>query len=485
MDDYYAPIVVRSLDKGMRWSFNKPLVLLWLFFTIATGYSLQNLPGLLGDEGDEGQKVYNILHGHPLTITGERSYIGPLIDYARIPFVFVFGYTTLALRALVFVCSQTTFWLLVYILKRFLGEAMYIPLVLVLFSPVFLLETRIGWAISLNVFFLTLLVATIISSLRYRALLAGLVGGVALSNHLVFLPTLVAVVCIAGISQLRQPKRLLTWWPAVVGFAAGFGTQFAVLLLNTDDQGSSTAIAQTFMQRWQDLPSLLPLLFSSSSFIARYTGVELAPLTISIMSWGSAVLVGIGLLFSKHKKIAWLVLLGLLIHLAVLLRIVDRYALRYFVVFALTWWFLVGLGIEVGVAFIRQRWPQLATWLPVALAVILLVFTTITVVIPFNATGGSTNNFSLGNRTDSASALVDVRGLLDCVHNIGPLWSENVHVYNRLLFFSRQYPDIQVLDEDHKNQAAYLVDYRIPTKPNQSGLGDICPELTHFRIVKR
>jgi hypothetical protein len=460
------------------------LAILFGLFVIATTAYISRVPGFLGDEGSEGENVYQILHVKALTVEGERSYIGPFIDYVRVPFFLLLGYTPLALRVVVLLASWAIFWLLAIVLAREFGEEeSLLPLTALLFSPIYLVYQRLGWAITLNVFFAVLLVFALRSTWKHKALLAGLIAGLGLHNHIIFLGTLADIAAVALAGALRRPKALLAWWPSVIGFAAGFSTQAAVLLLRTDDQGDVGAVAKVVSERWHDLPSLLPLVISGSSYIATYTGTELPPVHIFWFTAVLAVLAAIGLLFSKHKKVAWAVAAALAIHLCILVYMIDRFSLRYFVVFVLGIWFLAGIGLEAIVSYARRLWPAAGAWASVATALGLILFATVTTLIPFLRTGGSTNEFSLGNRTDNASAFLDVQSLLPCVRGLGPLFSENVHVYNRLLYFSHQYPDIQVVDEDHKKSAAFLVNYRIPDKKNQAAPGDVCPDLAHWRIT--
>ena len=87
-------------------------VLFILFVAVNLAY-LGSVPGLMGDEGSEGENSYQIQQAGRLVLIGERSYIGPLIDYLRIPFVLIFGYDALALRVVMFIFSVILFWLAV------------------------------------------------------------------------------------------------------------------------------------------------------------------------------------------------------------------------------------------------------------------------------------------------------------------------------------------------------------------------------------
>jgi hypothetical protein len=93
-------------------------------------------------------------------------------------------------------------------------------------------------------------------------------------------------------------------------------------------------------------------------------------------------------------------------------------------------------------------------------------------------------DFSIGNRVDSASAVVDERPLILCLRGVGPVSSENVHIYNRLLYVSHEYVDLEVLSEAEATTAQYLVHYRRVGSPDVAVSDELCPALAHF-IVER
>jgi 4-amino-4-deoxy-L-arabinose transferase-like glycosyltransferase len=118
------------------------------------GAYLHRVPGLLGDEASEGENVYLLFDAKQFLITGERSYIGPFLDYLRIPFVLLLGYSALSLRLLVLLFSGATFWLAIVVFRRLWGRDVgLIAAVAMLFSPVYLTYGRLGWAITLFPFF--------------------------------------------------------------------------------------------------------------------------------------------------------------------------------------------------------------------------------------------------------------------------------------------------------------------------------------------
>lgn len=459
---------------------------LFVVFIALQAVSLTSIPGLMGDEAHEGQNVYHMLDQKKIEIRGERSYIGAGIDYVRIPFVGAFGYTLFALRAVTLIASIAFFIISAYLLVKYLGKyESLIPLIFLTFSPIYITQQRLSWAVTLLPLFAVAIIWLLQSSWKHKFLLAGLVGGLGLANHLLFLPTLIAIVACVIICIVRKPKMIISAWPFIIGFIAGFAMQFAIIQLYPDDQGSQRAIAETFFDRLTAFPTLFPEIISGSSYIASYTGKELNPIVMAVITSLFTIFAIFSITISKHKKVAWLILIALIIHLLVLLRIVDRFSLRYLTVFTLGFWLLSGIGLESIVALIRKRNAVVASIVTGLICVVLVIWAIVGIAVPYLRTGGSTNVFSLGNRTDSASALVDTRELFACVNNLGPVTSQNVHIYNRLEFWSRQYPGVQFIDEDHKKEAQYIIDYRIAGNPKLDIPGTICPQLTHFRVTQR
>ncbi len=468
-----------NLARGM-------IIGLAVVFIALQAVCLTTIPGLMGDEAHEGENVFHMLDQKKMEVRGERSYIGAGIDYVRIPFVGAFGYTLLALRSVTFIASILFFVMSAYLLAKYLGAYQsLIPLIFLTFSPIYITQQRLSWAVTLLPLFAVATIWLLQSTWRHKFLLAGFVGGLGLANHLLFLPTLVAIIICAIICAIRKPQAILSAWPFIIGFIAGFAMQFTIIQLYPDDQGSQKMIAETFFDRIHALPTLFPELVSGSSYIASYTGHELNPIVMAAITSALSILAIFALTISKHKKIAWIIATALIIHTLVLLRIIDRFSLRYMTVFTFGFLVLSGIGLESIVAFARKRRPIIApiiTWLVCSALVLWAIFG---IAVPYAKTGGSTNVFSLGNRTDSASALVDTRQLFACVNNLGPVTSENVHIYNRLEFWSRQYPGVQFVDEDHKKEARYAVDYRISGNTKAGMPGTICPQLTNFRITER
>jgi len=288
---------------------------------------------------------------------------------------------------------------------------------------------------------------------------------------------------------LDRLRLIFNHWPALVGFWAGFGMQFAVLNMFKEDQGDLETVAAGFYQRLTDLTSVLPLVVSGSSFAARYTGVELTGWAAMVVTGLVALFAGVGVLAmlivaGKKRSVKFLAsllwLAGLIIGIVVLMYMVDRYSLRYFVMFVLGLWALAGVGAGVALAGVFSKNKNRVYDVAVLISLGLVVAVVLNVWMPFLSTGGSMEVFSLGNRTDSAAAFVNERPLLNCLRGAGSVYSENVHIWNRLWYLSHNYEDLVVIDEGDGGRQAWTVNYRL----SEDEVGDICPELKHFVVIR-
>ncbi len=469
----------------MVWQAHYPYVfLLLILFVVASTVFLHWMPGLLGDEGSEGQNVYEILHAQKkFTVLGERSYISPLIDYVRIPFVFLFGYSVLALRIPVFLFSLMAFFLALSVFGRLLGQQSGLPVVvMIFFSPIYLLYQRLGWVISLLPFFALLLLFVMLIPIRSRPLLAGFIAGLGVSTHILFFPTVVGVFISAALGGfLRHGLRsLVVWWPAMLGFWAGFGTQFGVMNMYQEDQGRPFEVAAQFWDRVVAVPAVLPAMLSGSAYISRYTGEFLPP----ALSWTIvAVVIGlsiVALTLPPTRRLAWLWFFGLFVQLGVLLVLIDRFTLRYFVVFALGVWALAGMGLGVGIARFSVCGSTCRYLSSLIVGVLLASFVVAFAFIPFSMHGGGIRAFSQGDPISTADAMVDLRPLLLCLRGRGIVYSDNVHLGNRLLFLQHRYPDLSVTVD--KKEAHVLVRHRSP-RQLASDSSELCSDLKNFRVV--
>ncbi|MBI3255666.1 MAG: hypothetical protein HYZ63_01725 [Candidatus Andersenbacteria bacterium] len=483
--------------------------LLFVLFLVMNGVLLGRLPGLMGDEASEGENVYEIVSSPVWVLTGERSYIGPAIDYIRVPFIFLFGYTTLGVRIPMLLFSVATFWLAAYVLRQMVGrEAALFGLVGLVFSPIWLAHQRLGWTISLFPFFTFLILALFIRGYKYSPFFGGFTAGLGLSNHIIFLPTLAGLVAALGLRGLFYWRRLLSYWPALIGFSAGFGIQLAVLLTWREDQGEIAKTASLMGARFHDFFGAWPLFVTGSSYIAHYIADEFSHglmLTLTLVLSGLALA---SLLGARRRPAILLLWVWLIVYMPVLMYMIDRFSLRYFVMGSLWVWMMAGIGLyELGCLLLRLSGFLLPANLPgkfyikvsrhrlwaskenligaftLLIAGCLSIWIWTVLFIPYLRTGGSTEDFPLGNRVDSAAALVDIRPLLACLRGRGPVFSENIHIYNRLLYVSHSMPQLTLVGEYDQDSARFLVHYRLATDKKDSRDSEACPELNHFRVV--
>lgn len=458
---------------------NRPLVVLFLLFTVMMSLYLHRVPGLMGDEGSEGTNVFELLARDTITVTGERSYISVWIDYVRVPFMQTFGASVVAIRLPVLLASLASFIIGAFVLRRLFGTtAGTFGLVSLFFSPMFLTHQRFGWAISLLPLFAFLALFFFTNKRSLGPLAFGLALGLGLATHLIFLPAAVAIGTCWIVFRLWRPHRLRAILLAVIGFWAMFGMQFAILSLDRDDQGEPAEVIDLASERFRALPSVLPHVLSGSAYVAHYTGHEFSPtLRITILlvlSVGTLL----ALVFLRQRIATWAWVAGLGIYLVVLVTIIEYFSLRYFALWSLGIWAIAGVGFGALIERLFHSQPILTRWLPVVVAVGRSVFFIIVVLVPFLRTGGSTETFSLGNRRDESSAIVDLRGLLACIQNAGPVFSESIHIRNRLEYLGQTDPTIKLAE--NARAARWMISYR--TK-EQSDSEERCLELEHFQVL--
>lgn len=461
-----------------------PWIIVFGCFLIMNVLYLHRVPGLLGDEGSEGENVYELLQADHLTVLGERSYIGPWIDYVRVPFMGIFGYTTLGVRIPILLFSLVTFLLAAAVLRRvFDDHVALLAVTFLVFSPAYIAYQRLGWVITLFPFFVFLILWLGLRDRKHMPLLAGVAAGVGLSTHIMFFPSLLASSVLLLPTIIRRGwRQVLSWWPAVIGFFAGFGMQLVVLMLMKEDQGDVDAATSLFAERVNDVITALPLYLSGSGFVAAYTGT---PFSFVVIWWIVALIFGLAaaafLLPKKKMVVTWL-WIGLVVQLVTLLYMIDRYTLRYFLVPTLWLWMLAGIGLA---ALFTKLPRQVSSISAVVVAVGLSTWMILKLFVPFLATGGSTAEFSLGNRVDNGAAHVAIEPLVDCIAQKGPVFSESIHIWNRLQYLSHSDDRIEIVSEEDKTDAKYLISYRLSKDTGLARDGEICPDLVHFRVVER
>lgn len=457
---------------------NPVLIILCILFIISQSLYLHRVPGLLGDEGSEGENVFQILDTKKITVTGERSYIGPLIDYVRIPFILTFGYNALALRLVILLANIAAFLITAQISKKYFGHTIsnYV-LFGIFFSPAFLVYQRLGWAISLIPFFISLILYLITRTWPHKYLYAGLAAGLALSNHVIFAASLVPLVIAGIVATLTTSEKKHIWLQAAVGFWAAFAAQFAVLMLQSDDQGKPLEVASQYQTRLYDLPETLMNLASGSAYSAIYTGTSFSTFTMLTISALLMCGIIIALVLPAHRQKVAIWLAIMLLHVAILLIMIDRFALRYFVICVASLWGISALGYGQILERFSSRARTLATYAPSLLAMVMMYAALHSTYAPFLNTGGSLNRIPLNsNRTEPASAFVALENLIDCLPKNENIFSEDVHIFNRLQYLSHGPLNIAVTE--NTENADWIVMYTQPQTPPSA-----CAHLKHFAII--
>jgi len=443
----------------------------------------------MGDEGDEGQNISELLTNKKPPLVGERSYIGAWIDYVRMPFVFVFGYNAFALRLVTLIFSASLFGLAYKVLTHQFGEiGGLMGLSAVAFSPIYFAEQRMSWAITLLPFFVILTIYFYQQKKKWSALLMGFAAGLGANTHILFLAVLAGIIITAipitilklsrNFSKEYLKKVALGALMATVGFWASFGIQYANLVLYKSDQGNAEKNARYFTNRLVELPRLAPRFISGSVYAAHYTS-HLFTDTFNRYIWLSlSVLIIAGIILSKKRTtiIAWI--FGTAVYLLVLLFMIEYYALRYFSVVTLSIWLLAGVGL--GSIFDRYKLRKAGYSLSIILCLLLMLFNFQTILIPFTKTGGSTDNFQiLGEKYGNASDLVDFRPLVSCIENLDNVFSNNINIRNRLHFLANGNKLIKIAPG--KYDVKWLIQYREPN--SQLKPSEVCPDLLHFAVT--
>jgi len=486
MDNIISKIILRV----KQWQFRQWTVLfIFGLFVISNSAYLSSVPGLLGDEGDEGHNVYELLNKTKPAIQGERSYIGVWIDYLRIPFVFVFGYNIFSLRVIVFLFSITFFWFAYDVLLKIFGE---IPglfgLVTIAFSPIFWSEMRIGWAITLLPFFAILTIYLLRKKSYWSPLLAGLSAGFGLSTHLLFLPVLMAILGVLGVNwiiqvihrfsfqQIKQFFADATFF--LIGFWSIFCVQFVNLLINNKDQGNIEKTASLFSTRLGELFSIAPRFLSGSLFIAQYTAKTFNDGAALIITIILLLLIICGFIFSRHKYAIAGWLIGFCASYVILIYMVEYYAIRYFIIITLGTWLMAGIGLG---EIIGRLHKKIGYSLMIILSIVLIVANFSLIIFPFLTFGGSNDTFPIigASRFEYASGRVATAPLINCVSSLDQIFSNNVHIRNRLYYLADGNP--QIRNAERKQDVRWLISYRLPN--DKITPDEVCPYLNNFRVT--
>jgi len=463
---------------------------IFLLFLSSCSAFLGSVPGLMGDEGDEGQNIIELINNKKPPLLGERSYIGVLTDYARMPFVYTLGFNALALRILTLVASVAVFILGYIVLTRLFGDlAGLVGLITLVFSSTYFTQQRIAWAITFLPLYALLAIFFYRQNKKWSPLLAGLAVGLGANTHILFLATMAGLIAAAtpnllhsivkNFTRERFKKLAISTLLATIGFWSAFGMQYANLILDKSDQGNFQKNGLKFSKRLSELTTIAPKFISGSVYVASYTAKPFSDNTNMTITILLTTIIVSGIIFTKKRWLLLICLFGLIAHVIVLSYMIEYYALRYFVVFTLWFWLLS--GVAGGLLLEKFVNKKIGYSFAILLALFLTCVNFILIIFQFTKTGGSTDNFMIiGSRYDSSAGLVDMNPMLSCIADKTNVFSNNIHIRNRLIFLANGNTNIQIAQR--KKDVKWLIDYRMPDSKQREG--DACSDLKHFFVTK-
>jgi len=475
--------IIRQTFFSEKFLLRVSILLFFFLFLFVQTYYLTSVPGLVGDEGYEGLSVIDHIRDSKPFFIGRESYVAFWSDYVRLPFVLWLGETALAMRIPLVLANCVTFWLAYYFFRRVFDiRLVFFIMAACFFSPPYILYQRISWPINFLPLFTFLLLFVLTRNFRSKPVIVGLIGGLGISTHVTFAAPLVGIFGAYLLAKYRDLKKISTWWPALIGFSAGFGLQLAIMWQMTVES-ARVGHFSLIIERLEILYPTLFNYFSGVSYWGEYTGDvshDIARIIIFLL----LVFVFCALLIKPYKKIALFWLIGIIISIATTVIIVSYFRTRYLHVITIALWGLAGLGFS---KVMLNTFKSKKMLIPLAfLCAILLSFWTYRAVfVPYEKTGGTTLNFQdSGNSWDKSSHFADIQPLANCVKNIGLVFSEEPKISNRLKFLREADQHIKVADE--RKKAKWFVDYRGPRElddPSKNRPGEVCPNVRNFIVI--
>lgn len=477
-------ISIRKLIQSDHFTSRLTIIFLFIVFLFVNSYKLGTIPALVGDEGYEGLSVIDHIQNNKPYIQGRESYVGFWSDYARLPFVNWLGPNALAMRIPFFFSSIITFGLAFVVFRRIFGEPLNLfALTFICFSPPFILYQRISWPIIFLPLFFFLFLFVLTGKSSFKPLLVGLVAGLGLATHMIFLAPISAVVILYTVAQRRKFSRFLSWWPSLVGFMAGFGIQLNILTtfrVESARIGSWTSIGV----RLHDLFLTLLYYFSASSYIGEYIG-EFSEKWTRIILVFLFTLVLFALFLKPHRKRTWLWAIGIAVTIIATAIIANYFRARYLHIATLAVWSLAGIGLGK-IIMLRIKNLKIIFIIPVVCALALSFWTYIFVFKVYAETAGTVQNFpDSGSSWDTAGHFADLTPLVNCIiKNKATVYAPEPKITNRLFFM--RYNNKQIRITDTRKNARWFIDYRKgPDVLNASmrRKDELCPELRNFVVV--
>jgi hypothetical protein len=474
----------RETIKSNRFSAYTVIFFLFLLFLFVNSYKLGTIPAMVGDEGYEGLSVVDHIQNDKPYIQGRESYVSFWSDYIRLPFVNWLGPNALAMRIPFLVSSIIIFWLAFIVFRRIFGEPIDLfALAFLCFSPPFILYQRISWPIIFLPLFFFLFLFVLTGNSSFKPLLVGLVAGLGLATHMIFLAPLSAIVIIYTIVQRKKLSRFLSWWPSLVGFMAGFGIQLNVLTtfrVESARVGSWISIGD----RFHDLFLTLLYYFSTSSYVGEYIG-EFSKTWTRIILILLFSLVLFALIFKLRRRETWLWTAGIVITVIATAVIANYFRTRYLHVATLAFWSLAGIGLGK-IIMLRIKNEKILSVIPLVCALALSFWTYTFVFRAYSATTGTAKNFpDSGSSWDTAGHFADTTPLVSCIiKNKATVFATEPKIRNRLMFMKHNNKQIRIIDV--RKNAHWFIDYRKGPDVLNASLrrkDELCPELRNFIVV--
>jgi hypothetical protein len=475
---------IKALLKNKNLPTFLTIVVIFIIFLFVSTYNLGSFPALVGDEGYEGLSVIDHLKNDKPFVFGRESYVSYWSDYTRLPFVQWLGPTALAMRIPLVVASIVTFWLAWIVLKRLFSDYLALfTMVFLFFSPQYTLSQRISWPIFFLPLLFFLLLFFLTGNSRYKSLFSGLVAGLGVATHMVFIAPLSGIVFIYIVSQRRKFKEFLSWWPALVGFFAGFGMQLNIL---STFRVESSRVGSFFNigARVKDLFLTLLYYFSGSANIGEYIG-EFSENWTRIILVFIFTLAILALILKPARRKTWLWLGGILITIIITTFIANYFRSRYLHIATICFWGLAGLGLGKLLLIITKNKIIIAI-LPIVIAIVFSTWTFIFVYRPYTATAGTAKFFpDSGASWDTAGHFSGIEPLINCVIKTkATVYAPEPKILNRLLFFHYNNKKIGAVQTIKK--APWVIGYRSGPDVTDKTLrrkDELCPELDNYIVT--
>lgn len=373
---------------------------------------LGSVPGLQGDEAFAGLRAHAIAQGaRPLT--GMTPYTGPMHQMIAAPLLEILGYSTAVLRLTGALGTLLAAHLHFHAARRVFGARVAaLASALLVGSPFF--QTFGRYAIetcALHPLLATGAILLLLRKERASALIAGLLLGLGVWTHVIFLPVVVVLAAGAVIGGGRAALVSPLTARAVAGFVLALLPRIAGQLLGRIDglgDMAGESQLQVLAVKLLDWPMLFLRFVHGDVFFLHRTGeVRLAsPPLASIALAAAAVAIAVRCVREPAERCRGGALLAGAAALLVLTLLIAPYnADRYFL---LPLW-CVPLLIAAGAESSLAKRPAAAAL--AALAILQAVRVPLNLHLPYRETGGRATPFDLGHMEENSVTFIDTAPL--------------------------------------------------------------------------